>query len=668
MVQCLLQFGTDAQREEVLVDLLPKLHEVAKTPYGHFCVLKAIAYCTGQNMMKKIVAALQKHFVSLSTHAIGARTVESITQLYPLQMIKSLKGELYGKNFVILCPELPKNLHNLMEMLPNKREAILDHMRDLIIQKFITKTLLEFTYTHHLLWEYIQEITGMHSDATDGSSAVSDKDKHRMEELVSQLGDSAPKLLSTKPGARAMSVIIAHASAKDRKRILKSLKGHCLESLLHDSAYMGIIRLVDVTDDTVNIQKSIFDELKSTKRDVQYTATGEVASDHAEPWVRIAQHKNAHKLLLRLLVPSRRCFEPDEATLFNLPALNSKKDPVLKRKEHLLYIKDSLVQVVLRHMHTLVRSKYGHKVVEAVVQSFWSAELCDAVARVYSGLPVVTEDGEEGDEMEDEAGEEEDEEDEEEEEGGEDEAMDEDGDGEEGEEEEDGNEDGDDAFHNDEEYQEQLEEAEADRKSSKQQSKGNKEEDNQVELLAIEEDVTAHALFKRLMQWEAAVERSQNNANVKQAQAVIASFESSTSANSKRHDQEFEQLLAELDKSLWEASENDCSVAKAVLNYLTNPETETRTGDRLLLLQWLKCNRACFSLLELFHVPSMLVVELPKVMSLLTAEEIESLDENTEGHSQGRKLLFALNEELRSSAKPKATPAKKAAAKGGKKK
>ncbi|RYG70327.1 hypothetical protein EON64_00465 [archaeon] len=105
MVQCLLQFGTDAQREEVLQDLLPKLHEVAKTPYGHFCVLKAIAYCTGQSMMKKIVTALQKHFVSLSTHAIGARTVESITQLYPLQIIKTLKGELYGKarNDYMIC-------------------------------------------------------------------------------------------------------------------------------------------------------------------------------------------------------------------------------------------------------------------------------------------------------------------------------------------------------------------------------------------------------------------------------------------------------------------------------------------------------------------------------------------------------------------------------------
>lgn len=576
---------------------------------------------------------------------------------------------------MILCPELPKNLRNLMEMLPNKREAILDHMRDLIIQKFITKTLLEFTYTHHLLWEYIQEITGMHGDAAEGNSAVSDKDKHRMEELVSQLGDSAPKLLSTKPGARAMSVIIAQASAKDRKRILKSLKGHCLESLLHDSAYMGIIRLVDVTDDTVNIQKSIFDELKSTKRDVQYTATGEVASDHAEPWVRIAQHKNAHKLLLRLLEPTRRCFEPDEATLFNLPALYSKKDPVLKRKEHLLYIKDSLVQVVLRHMHTLVRSKYGHKVVEAVVQAFWSTELCDALARVYCGIPVVAEeDGEEMEGDEEEAGEDEEgeygEEEGEEEEDDEGDEMDEDGDREEGEEEngegDDNEENDDDEFQNDEDYQEQLEEAEADRKT-KQQSKGSKEEVNQVDLLAIEEDVTAHMLFKRLMQWEAAVERYQSNPSVKHAQTVIANFES-TSANSKKHDQEFEQLLQNFDRSLWGAAEDECSVARSVLSYLANPETPTRTGDRILLLQWLKCNRACFSLLELFHVPSMLVLELPKVMSSLTTEEIDMLSEYTEGHSQGRKLLFALHEELKNSSKPKVTPAKKAAAKGGKKK
>ncbi len=62
----------------------------------------------------------------------------------------------------------------------------MDHMRDLV-QKFVQKGLLEFAYVHNLLWEYTQE-------------ALTDSNTHRMVDLVNQLAESAPKLLSTKPG------------------------------------------------------------------------------------------------------------------------------------------------------------------------------------------------------------------------------------------------------------------------------------------------------------------------------------------------------------------------------------------------------------------------------------------------------------------------------------
>lgn len=681
MVQCILQFGTDAQKDLVLQDLLPKFHEIAKTPYGHFTVLKAIAYCNQPAAMKKIVNALQKHFVSLSNHVIGARTVESITQLYPPQLTRPLKAELYGKvscsppsfhylslifmqNFSILCAEAPKSLHALLAELPTKREAILDRMRDLILQKFVTKSLLEFTYTHHLLWEYIQEIAHL----ADGSAATSnmEKDKHRMEELVSQLADSAPKLLSTKPGAKAMCMIISCSSAKERKRIIKSLKGHCLESLLHDSAYMGIIRLVDVTDDTVNIQKSFFDELKASAKEIKYTASGEVANTLSAPWLRIACHKNAHKLLLRLLVPNRRCFEPDEGILFNLASESSKKDPVLKRKEHLLYIREAVLRVVNENLEQLLRCKTGSKVVEALVQAFGDRTLNDNIARVYCGLPVASqydEDAVEEEEM-DEAAEEYDQEDEEEAE--EENAMDE-------EEEVEGGADGmddEDAENaeedvvDDEDYQEQLKEAEEDRKIA---GKSNQDaEVNREAWLPIEEDIAAHSVFKRLMQWEAAVERHQPNngdhasLQEKVQQAIAAATEDSEAPH--RNNQDLTQQLESCDFSLWPAADavGSSSIARSLLAYLCDPSTPTSYDDRLLLLQWLKCNRATFSLLELFHVPSMLCEHLKPTMEALTEEERSAVD------GKGVKLLHQLfNALVQATAKPKA--AVQAAGKGKKK-
>jgi pumilio family protein 6 len=147
--------------------------------------------------------------------------------------------------------------------------SLIDHMRDLV-QKFVDKGLMEFSYVHNLLWEYSQQIV----KEVDLTAEVSSK--KRIDDLVNQLVESGPKLMSTKPGAKAMSLIVTHAGVKERKRIMKTLKGHTLESLLHDSAFLTIMRLVDVTDDTVTVQKSLLEEIRSPLADIKYTATGEV--------------------------------------------------------------------------------------------------------------------------------------------------------------------------------------------------------------------------------------------------------------------------------------------------------------------------------------------------------------------------------------------------------
>jgi pumilio homology domain family member 6 len=45
ITQCLLQFGSVEQRTVILKEILPRIIEMSKTPYGHFVVLKALTYC-----------------------------------------------------------------------------------------------------------------------------------------------------------------------------------------------------------------------------------------------------------------------------------------------------------------------------------------------------------------------------------------------------------------------------------------------------------------------------------------------------------------------------------------------------------------------------------------------------------------------------------------------
>jgi len=61
-----------------------------------------MSYCTQLTEQKKICNALTNKFVSLAIHSIGARTVETLMQLYPSKLTTPLKAEFYGKVLIAL--------------------------------------------------------------------------------------------------------------------------------------------------------------------------------------------------------------------------------------------------------------------------------------------------------------------------------------------------------------------------------------------------------------------------------------------------------------------------------------------------------------------------------------------------------------------------------------
>jgi hypothetical protein len=387
-----------------------------------------------------------------------------------------------------LAAEPPKTLRALLEALPTREAPILDHMSDLM-QKFINKGLLEFEYVHQLLWEYVQEI--QHHEK-----------QNRMNVMINLLVEAGTKLMTSKPGAKVMCAIASAATAKDRKRILKSLKGHVLESALHPSGHLYIMRICDVVDDTVSVQKSILTDLRSLKADPQYTATGElIPGSDLPPLARVAISPVGSKLLLRLLSPQKRHLEPDEEILFANQPTTSKKDPSLRRKELLLFMKSSLISMCVRYAPVLVRSNYGSKVMQEVISVLYPNSVLSALVSVMVGEQPAIEEGVE------EENDEEDAEDEDEEEEADDD-MDEDAEAGEG----DVGAEGIDADADDEEVMEGMDEMEEDDDEDEDADDAAEEAPEApipvVEQLPIEEDPSAHKTLRRVLDLQGGSEES----------------------------------------------------------------------------------------------------------------------------------------------------------------
>ena len=475
---------------------------------------------------------------------------------------------------------MPSNLRQLISQLPSKEIPILDHMKDLVA-RFVEKGLLQFSYVHQILYEYCQELEGKELYIKD---------------ILVQLIDAGLKLMPTKAGSKVMCYITTWSGARERKKLLKNLKGHALESVNHPSAHLAVIRLIEVTDDTIAVQKMLLEEVNMTTMPVKYAANGEILPSFP-PLYLMAIHTFGRKLLLRLLQLKKSFLEPDEEPLFIIKEGDDgeqemqgssravcKKSRAMKRREHLTFLKSSLLMVCGRYFEKLARNRNGHKVLEEVIQAYYPSTLLKAFVNVLTYKS--TDDGAEyergGGEVEEEA-EEDDEEGQHEEANGDDE-------------EEEMNED-----------LEEKEEKEGDKEQEDFEAAEEEEEVNEApaivgnlesEQLPIEEDSCVHSVLKFVLSLQTQLEDK--------------------------------KLTSEVDKSLWE-DENSFPFASSLLDALLEEGEKGEEETTCLLDRWILSNRGCFALVEMMKVPSCQA----NLREALIVRKASLVDQE---HAGGRKL------------------------------
>jgi len=406
VVQAAVQFGSAAERRQILRELCAgpaavsggsttsnnsnnnSMVELCKSQYAHFVVLKVIKYChTDDEAVKRLTTALQGHMAKLAVHATASRVVEALFQtLSPGQMAR-LKQEFYGPHFALFAADVDNNtnaatrstnknnnklptLASNLKAAPERKDVTLQFVRQLV-HKGLEKQLYGFSYFQELLLEYLE---------TCSTAEV--------RSVASTAADHAIHLLSTRSGTAAVARLTAYGTAKDRKRILKSLKGYGRSGLLHRDAYLAVLRLVQLTDDTVSIHKNLLNELLSTGPAAAATTTKKGENDEEEqqdsPLLEIALSETGSKLFLMLLVDQQndtktwnKLFDPYEhSVLFPNPVVSddgksaavstSKKDATVRRQELLQHLREPLHQLCRQHADVLLRSIPGSAVLKHV--------------------------------------------------------------------------------------------------------------------------------------------------------------------------------------------------------------------------------------------------------------------------------------------------------------
>lgn len=302
-----------------------------------------------------------------------------------------------GGSNVNTAPTLP-TLATFIANNPDKLEPTLAYLQTLL-QKGLDKSLTGFAYFHSLLLDY--------------TSIAPPNDIRSF--LAPALAEHSLHLLSTRVGTKVVCECSAYGAVKDRKRMIKCLKGYTRSSLLHRDAYLAILRMCDVMDDTVLVNKMLLAELHRNS-DLEKTGgvvVGSTGGDddkdekNPSPILDLVLSDTGSKLFLLLLVSKeelqldndnktsttatrwQKYFDPYELTVLHRDPMitengddavpTSKKADETRRQELLVYLKDLLIEVCTKHAKEMMRSKSGSRVLMEVCENFPGEEMFSSI-------------------------------------------------------------------------------------------------------------------------------------------------------------------------------------------------------------------------------------------------------------------------------------------------
>lgn len=302
VLQTCVKYCSQIERDAVFSELQPHLLTLSCNAYAVHLVKKMFD-AASKKQLAGVISSLRGHVASLLRHMVGSVVIEHAYQLGNATQKQELLMELYSTElhlFKDLASIKESRLIDIISKLDLQKSSVLRHMSS-VIQPILEKGILDHSMIHRVLIEYL--------DIADKSSAA---------DIIQQLsGPLLVRMIHTRDGSKIGMLCVKHGSAKERKKIIKGMKGH-ISKIAHDQCgCMVLVGIFSMVDDTKLITKIIIRELQTTLKE-------------------LALDKSARRLLLQLLHPNySRYLNTDGLASLNLtvPSLSSKNESEIKSKK-----------------------------------------------------------------------------------------------------------------------------------------------------------------------------------------------------------------------------------------------------------------------------------------------------------------------------------------------
>jgi len=191
--------------------------------------------------------------------------------------------------------------------------------------------------------------------------------------MSNHLAEAVMEMIHSRPGALVSLASIAYGTPKDRKRLVKSMKGYVSKICTEPDGHMLMMALWDVVDDTVLLKESILKEL--------LTVLDEVLVDRC-----------GQRVILYLMAPEAARYYPADVTNLlkeEIPAGAAKKDPAKRRQELLPHLVPSLIEFCTEHPELSLVPGGADIIFEVAKQVEDATGMMEAVAAHLAGVDWV---------------------------------------------------------------------------------------------------------------------------------------------------------------------------------------------------------------------------------------------------------------------------------------
>ncbi|KFK39025.1 hypothetical protein AALP_AA3G190900 [Arabis alpina] len=397
VLQTCVKYGSKAEKEAVFKELQPHFLTLAENAYAVHLLTKMMD--ASKEELSACISSLRGKVASLLRQMVGSVVVEHAYHIGTAAQKQELLGELYSKELQLfkgLASTTEKSVVDIIKKLGLQKDAVVRRMTS-IVQPILEKGIVDHTIIHKLLIEYLTIA-----------------DKTSAEFVIQQLaGPLLNRIIHTRDGARVAILCIKHGSAKDRKKIIKAMKGHVGKWAFDQFGSMVLACIFSIVDDTKLVTKFIVRELEATLKDL----------------VMEKCLQNGRKPLLQLLHPQcKRYFSPDDLASLDLsiPSLKElsetssqtkdsdskvsgeeakdepeeidleenaavaggKKDPLLRRQELLVNsgLAERLIDVCAENAEEFLKSNFGKDLMYEVAVGGSDGILCPSLSEKLSEL------------------------------------------------------------------------------------------------------------------------------------------------------------------------------------------------------------------------------------------------------------------------------------------